>query len=246
MTIVAILRWLAAPMLAVALANAQPPAAADLQAATPPEGQRTATTPTNAVGPAVTPAPSSARVALKYSPLTNSQKLDRTLGRLVRPAWVLFAGLGAGYSQWRNRPPQWGQGAEGYGRRFGTIYGISAFRQSVLFAGAALHHEDLRRLRSERRGFWPRTGDALRLAFLSRRDDGSLGFAYARVVSDLGTIALARAAYPDRGPFTRRTMSRVALSYGVGREVLGVVREFTPDLLKALHLGKMAKRVRRP
>jgi hypothetical protein len=159
---------------------------------------------------------------------------------------VLFAGLGAGYSQWRNRPPQWGQGAEGYGRRFGTIYGISAFRQSVLFAGSALHHEDVRRLRSDRHGFWPRTGDALRLAFLSRRDDGSLGFAYARVVSDLGTMALAMEVYPDRRRFTPRTMSRATLSYGVGREALSVLREFTPDLLKALHLDKMAKKVRRP
>ena len=59
--------------------------------------------------------------------------------------------------------------------------------QSVLFAGVALDHEDLRYPRSERHGFSPRTGDALRQALLSRRDDGSLGFAYARTVSDLGT-----------------------------------------------------------
>jgi hypothetical protein len=168
------------------------------------------------------------------------------LGRLIRPTWLLFTGISAGYSQWRHAPAQWGQGSEGYARRYGTICGLAAFRQSVLFAGAALHHEDLRYPRSERHGFFPRTGDALRQALESRRDDGSLGFAYARTVSDLGTAMLARAIYPDRGAFTGRSTLRLAATYVAGREGFSVIREFTPDIVKALHLDRVMKKIHRP
>jgi hypothetical protein len=123
---------------------------------------------------------------------------------------------------------------------------LAAFRQSVLFAGAALSHEDLRNPRSERHGFFPRTADALRLALLTRRDDGSLGFAYARTVSDLGTAMLTMAVYPDRRPFTGRSMLRVGAAYFAGREAFGVVREFTPDVAKALHLDRVMRKMRRP
>jgi hypothetical protein len=165
---------------------------------------------------------------------------------LIRPAWLLFTGLSAGYSQWKHRPPQWGQGSAGYARRFGTIYALAAVRQSVLFAGSALNHEDVRYPRSERHGFFPRTGDALKQAMLSRRDDGSLGFACARTVSDLGTAMLAMAVYPDRRPFTGRSMLRVGAVYVAGREAFGIVREFTPDIAKALHLDRLMRKMRQP
>jgi hypothetical protein len=168
------------------------------------------------------------------------------VGRLIRPTWLLFTGLSAGYSQWKHRPPQWGQGSGGYARRFGTIYALAGVRQSVLFAGSALNHEDVRYPRSERRRFFPRMGDALKQAMLSRRDDGSLGFACARSVSDIGTTMLAMAVYPDRRPFTGRSMLRVAVIYLGAREALSVVREFTPDVVKALHLDRFMKHIDRP
>lgn len=181
----------------------------------------------------------------RYTPLTNQQKLNRTLGRLIGPTWLLFTGISAGYSEWRRTPAQWGQGSEGYARRFGTICALAAFRQSVLFTGVALDREDLRYPRSERHGFFPRAGDALRQALLSRRDDGSLGFAYARTVSDLGTTMLARAIYPDRGGFTGRSVVRVTAAYLAGREGFGIVREFTPDVMKALHVDRLMKKFHR-
>lgn len=170
-----------------------------------------------------------------YSPLTNGQKFGCTVGVLAHPTFLAGIGLGAGIAQLQHAPSQWELGAEGYARRFGTLYGIAAFRQSVLFAGTALLHEDPRPLRSQRHGFLPRTADALKLALLSRRDDGSLGFAWARSVADLGTGTLGMAVYPGH-PITGRSMMTLSLFYFAGREGSGVVREFAPDVMKALHL----------
>lgn len=222
--------------LTVAFAHTQTPAGTSLDVAAP----------VDPPAPSARANPVPAGGTSRYAPLTDRQKLNRTLGRLIGPTWLIFTGISAGYSEWRRTPAQWGQGAEGYARRYGTICALAAFRQSVLFAGAALDHEDLRYPRSERHGFFPRTGDALRQALQSRRDDGSLGFAYARTVSDLGTTMLARAIYPDRGPFTGRSVVRVAAFYLAGREGFGIVREFTPDVAKALHLDRLMKKIHRP
>jgi len=176
-----------------------------------------------------------------YSPLTNGEKFDCTVGVLAHPTFLVGIGLGAGIAQLEHAPSQWELGAEGYGRRFGTFYGIAAFRQSVLFAGTALVHEDPRPLRSERHGFLPRTADALKLGLQARRDDGSLGFAWARSVADLGTGTLAMAVYPGH-PITGRSMITLSLGYFAGREASSVFSEFAPDVAKVLHVdGVMRK-----
>ena len=178
-----------------------------------------------------------------YAPLTDGQKFGCTVGVLAHPTFLVAIGLGAGVAQLEHSPSQWGLGAEGYGRRFGTLYGIAAFRQSVLFAGAALLHEDPRPLRSGRHGFLPRTADALKLGLQSRRDDGSHGFAWARSVADLGTGTLAMAVYPGH-PITGRSMMTFSLGYLGAREVSSVFREFAPDLAKALKVDGALRRLR--
>jgi hypothetical protein len=235
----------------VMFAHGQAPAGTDRDMAPPCDSQAASAGGANPVPGALKSGdPSSQPVPVagtsQYTPFTDRQKLNRTVGRLIRPTWLLLTGLSAGYSEWRHKPAQWGQGSEGYARRFGTIYAVAAFRQSVLFAGVALDHEDLRYPRSERHGFSPRTGDALRQALLSRRDDGSLGLAYARTVSDLGTTMLTRAVYPDRGPFTGRSVLGVTAAYLAGREGFSVVRKFTPDVVKALHLDRVMRKFHRP
>jgi hypothetical protein len=205
--------------------------------------------PSNAAGPAGNPAPAAAPDA--FVPMTNRQKLAWTVGCVVEPRWILYSGLTAGLDQWRNSPPQWSQGAKGYARRFGAAHTLEAFEDTVWFAGVALRHEDVRYVRSARSGFLPRMADALKLGLLSRRDNGSIGFAYARTVSGLGTDLLARALYPDRKPFTAGAMLLSALRYVAVREALSVVREFLPDILKrrasaAGNLGIPAPATTRP
>ena len=175
-----------------------------------------------------------------YVPMTTRQKFNWTMGCIWSPTWILYSGARAGLDQWKNGPPEWGQGAKGYARRFGAAHELEAFEDTVWFAGAALTHEDPRYLRSGRSGFLPRLADALKVGMLSRRDNGSVGFAYARTVAGLGTALFEGVAFPDEEAFTTRSALLTALQYVVLREAQSIGREFLPDLLK----GHASKAVR--
>lgn len=184
------------------------------------------------VGPP-TPGPAVPAVAqYVYVPMTTKQKLSWTVGCIVDPTWIINSAARAGLDQWRNGPSTWGQGAEGYARRFGAAHELEAFEDAVWFAGSALDHEDPRYLRSGRSGFLPRLTDSLKVAFLSRRDNGSIGFAYARTVAGLGTEMVEGVVFPDEEPFTTGNILTSALRYVGLREALSVGREFLPDVFR--------------
>src|SRR5262249_45944834 len=68
---------------------------------------------------------------------------DYGIGLIGVQAW-LGSAASAGIGQWDNSPEEWGQGAEGYGKRFGSRFGQNVAKQTLqLGLGAALH-EDLR------------------------------------------------------------------------------------------------------
>jgi hypothetical protein len=203
---------------------------------------QTAAAPQDAVSPTDTlgsVAPQAAPVYV-YVPMSTRQKFNWTMGCIVSPTWILYSGARASFDQLRNDPASWGQGAKGYARRFAAAHTLEAFEDTVWFAGAALTHEDPRYLRSGRRGFFPRLADALAVGMLSRRDNGSVGFAYARTVAGLGTEMFEGVVFPDERPFTAGSMLTEALRYVILREAQSVGREFLPDILK----GDASKAVR--
>ncbi len=167
-----------------------------------------------------------------YTPMTSRQKLNWTMGCIIDPKWLLYSGARAALDQWRDDPPSWGQGAQGYARRFAAAHELEAFEDTVWFAGDQLNHEDPRYLRSGRVGFFPRLLDSLEVGMLSRRDNGTIGFSYARSVAGLGTEMFQGLVFPDERAFTMGAIVTAVSRYILLREAQSVGREFLPDLLK--------------
>jgi hypothetical protein len=71
---------------------------------------------------------------------------------LAEPQALLFPAVQAGLNQARNRPQEWGQGVEGYGRRFGSAYGQHLIGSTVSNAIAFGLHEDNRYFKSGKTG----------------------------------------------------------------------------------------------
>jgi hypothetical protein len=80
---------------------------------------------------------------------------------VVGPTAVARAGLGAAITQATNTPSEWGQGAEGFGKRLGSAFAKHIVKNAIQFPIARLRHEALGYQRSEQAGFGPRLRHAL-------------------------------------------------------------------------------------
>ena len=59
-------------------------------------------------------------IAASPNPLSAWGKFELFANQSISPETILISGVSAGYDQWRDADPGYGQGAEGYGKRFGA------------------------------------------------------------------------------------------------------------------------------
>jgi hypothetical protein len=142
---------------------------------------------------------------------------------------LLRSAAGSGISQLNNTPSEWGQGAEGYARRFGNSYAQLIMRQTLMYGAADALGEDNRYLPSRRRGFGPRLGYAIESSFLARKSDGTRRLSYSRLGSYVAVAFISR----EWQPHSTSNAQNAASSFGttIGTEVgFNVAREFLPKL----------------
>jgi hypothetical protein len=137
---------------------------------------------------------------LTYARPTQRMKLSNYLFDTYGPYPIVGAAFAAGINQADNTPPEWQQGAEGYGKRFASNFGIAAVSTTTRYALAEAFREDTLYYRCECKGVLPRLGHALISTFTSRRgDDGHRVFSFPALVAPYaGTMTAVYAWYPGR------------------------------------------------
>jgi hypothetical protein len=161
--------------------------------------------------------------------MAQREKLHYYVRHMFSVESVVRSAAGAAILQGVDTPAEWGQGADGYGRRFANSYGQHVIRSTLMYGSSALLNEDNRYFRSGKSGFWPRLKYAVASSFLARHEDGSRGFSYSRVGSTVATSIISRAWQPasTRGP--ENAVSSMGTAFGV--EVgFNVAREFFPKI----------------
>jgi hypothetical protein len=151
---------------------------------------------------------------------------------LVQPQAVLFPAFQAGLNQARNTPHEWGQGAEGYGRRFGSVYGQHLIGATVGNAIAFGLHEDNRYFKSRRTGIG-RLSYAITSVLLARHDDRSRFISYSAIGGGAAGAFISRAWQPH----STNSAGDAAVSFGYAiaeRAGINVVREFSPRRLERI------------
>jgi hypothetical protein len=140
------------------------------------------------------------QLALTYSRPTQKTKLGNYLFDTFGPYPIVGAGFAAGINQAESTPPDWKQGAEGYGKRFGSNFAIAAVSTTTRYALAKAFREDTLYSRCECKGLFPRLSHAVISTFTSRRgDDGHRVFSFPALVAPYaGTMTAVYAWYPGR------------------------------------------------
>ena len=136
------------------------------------------------------------------APLSARQKFGLATHSVIDPIGFAAIGLVAGTQQAANTYGEYGQGAEGYAKRYGADYAdvfIGRMISSAILP--SLLHQDPRYFYKGTGGVGRRAGYALRRVLITRGDDGRPEFDYSRIVGDFAAGAISNAYHPanDRG-----------------------------------------------
>jgi len=168
------------------------------------------------------------------APLTPGQKFRLAFRTLIDPFTFVFTAGAAGVEQAQNHFAGYGQGAEGYAKRFGASYGDST--TATLIGGAILPSV----LKQDPRYFYKGTGSkssralyAIEMAFVCKGDNGRWQFNYSNILGSLASGGISNLYYPaqDRNG-AALTLENAAL--GIGATAIAnlmqefVIRKLTP------------------
>jgi len=178
---------------------------------------------------------------LTYTRPTQKTKIRNYFFDAFGPYPIVGAVLAAGINQAENTPPEWKQGAEGYGKRFASDFGIAAVTVTTRYALAQAFREDTLYYRCECKGIFPRFGHALISTFTGRRGaDGHRAFSFSALVAPYaGTMTAVYAWYPGR--YDARDAFRMGnyslLGYMGGNVALEFLYSGPHSLLSRMHLN---------
>jgi len=168
-------------------------------------------------------------------PLTVGQKFKVVTRGSFDYIQIPWYGLLAGLSQAENSEPGYGQGAEGYGKRFGAAFADGTIENYLTGAVLpSLLRQDPRFFQSSKGGFWHRTGYAVSRIFVTRTDSGHEQFNYSEIVGSAMSSAISTYSYHPRAD---RNLPNTASVWGtqVGIDTgTIVVKEFWPDIRRKL------------
>lgn len=169
--------------------------------------------------------------AKNVRPLTPAEKFKVTARGLFDPFEFVLIAFVAGLNQASDTNPSYGQGMEGYAKRYGTAYADNAienFMASAVFP--SLLHQDPRYYQMGHGGFWRRSRHAVTRVLITRSDTGQKQLNYSELG---GAIVAASISTYTYHPQSDRGFGNVASVWGsqMGWDaVTYMIKEFWPDL----------------
>jgi hypothetical protein len=144
-------------------------------------------------------------------------------------------GFLAGLSQAQDSEPGYGQGAAGYGKRYGAAFAdgtIENFWTSAILPSAL--HQDPRFYQLGKGGFWHRTAYAVSRIIVTRSDSGHSQFNGSEIIGSAIGAGISTYSYH---PHADKTLSNTASVWGtqIGYDTITiVVKEFWPDIRRKI------------
>ena len=167
-------------------------------------------------------------------PLTASQKFGQVTKNFLNPFTFLGTAVQSGIDQAADIHHGYGQGAEGYAKRYGANIADTATMQ-LFGVGVypAIFRSDPRYYRMGNGGFFRRGIYAATRVFITRTDSGRRVFNAPEILAGATTSAISRSYYPsderNAGDFAYSMGARIAFD-----GVYNLAKEFWPDVRKHL------------
>ena len=172
------------------------------------------------------------------APLSPRQKFSLAWHDSFDPITFLSAGFFAGVEQSQNTFAGYGQGAQGYAKRYGADYADSFL--SDMLGGAlfpSLLHQDPRYYYKGKGAIASRTFHAAAMSFMCKGDNGRWQFDYSALAGNLAAGEIANLYYPSSN-HNSFTVILSSTAIGFGEDAIDnffqefVVRKLTPAVRK--------------
>ncbi|SEB58083.1 carboxypeptidase-like regulatory domain-containing protein [Terriglobus roseus] len=160
------------------------------------------------------------------APLNFRQKTRLAFRSTTDPAEFVVVGFVAGVEQARNSFKDYGQGAQGYGKRFGAAYAdvvVSRFFGSAVFP--SIFRQDPRYFYLGSGSVAKRAGYAMSTAVIQKGNSGHFQPAYSRILGSVVAGAISNLYRPDANRGAGLIFRNVGIGIG-GHAVVSLVREF--------------------
>lgn len=175
-------------------------------------------------------------LAVSTKPLKPKEKFLLSVENSISTFTVLGTAAGAGLGMAMDTNSGYGQGAEGYFKRWGAGMAFSASNQLIgTYAVATAIHQDPRYFVQNSGKFKQSVKYAVSRIFVARYDDGHTGTNWAQLLGPLGAAGLANTYLPSDSRGVGNTFQNYAISEGIAAGV-NVLREYWPQLNKKLRL----------
>lgn len=175
-------------------------------------------------------------LATGTAPLSPEQKFKLFVNNSVSLSAFAAAGLSAGVRQAYNSPAGYGQGAEGYGKRFGAAMARKSSSQffGTFVLASALHQDPRFFVRSDL-DFGGSVKYAIRRVFVARSDSGRQVFNSSGLLGMMAAEGLANVYYPDTYRTAGNTFSRFGYDL-MGNAAGNLLRQYWPHINRKLKL----------
>lgn len=148
---------------------------------------------------------------------------------LLSPLAYVGAFGGAYGQQLSDQPREWGTGLAGYAKRVGTNLAQFGSQEAIHQGGAALMHTDPRYLSCRCKGGLQRTWYALKMSFLTYKEDGDKTVDIPQLAGAYGGAIISDVPYPSHySPLLQGVRGG---NIQIGANVaINLFREFSPEL----------------
>lgn len=179
-------------------------------------------------------------LATSNKPLRPRQKLELFADQSIAPSRILASLAGAGISQAANTLPGYGQGADGYAKRFGSSMASGASNHFFgSFVIPSLLHDDPRYFVKLHADLGHRVGYALSRLVVTRKDDGAETANWPGILAPLLAESLANSYLPTNERTAGKTFQRYGLRLGL-TAVGNLAKEYWPTIFRGLRITKSA------
>lgn len=173
-------------------------------------------------------------IATNESRLSTGDKFKLFVGNSASIGTLVGSAFSAGIGQAENSPEGYGQGAEGYGKRFGASMARTASSEFFgTFVLASMLHQDPRFFPQADPTFGGSVKYAVTRVFVTRNDDGKNVANWSGLLGPAMGEGLANAYWPEDERTAGKTMERYGIDLA-SRAGFNFLRNYWPVLFKKL------------